>query len=170
MEPERMIADLEARAQDLARRSQEMQQQIQHAAATVRSPDGAVTVTVAPNGALQHIEFSPRAAELSHVQLGQAVMATVQRAQVQAAQQVAAVVEPQFGGTAAMDFLNSFIPKAEEPPPPPPAEEGSVLRQAAWDAPPSRPVPPAPAPPPPPSRPRHAADPDDEDGFGPVLR
>lgn len=164
MEPERMIADLEAKAQDLARRSQEMQQQIQQASATLRSPDGAVTVTVAPNGALQHIEFSPRAAEMSHVQLGQAVMATVRRAQAQAAQQVAAVVEPQFGGTAAMDFLTSFIPRVEEPPPPPPTEEGGVLRQASWEAPP-RPVPPAP-----PSRPRHAADPDDEDGFGSVLR
>ncbi|MFD1148442.1 YbaB/EbfC family nucleoid-associated protein [Saccharothrix hoggarensis] len=162
-----MIADLEARAQDLARRSEDMQAQINGASATVRSPDGAVTVTVAPNGALQHIEFSPRAADFSHVQLGQAVMAAVRRAQAQAARQVASIVEPQFGGTQAMDFLTSFIPQEEEPPtpPPPPAEEGSVLRQVAWDA-------PAPQPPVPPRRPssHRRDDTDDDDGFGTVLR
>ncbi|QFZ23156.1 YbaB/EbfC family nucleoid-associated protein [Saccharothrix syringae] len=167
MNPERMIADLEARAQDLARRSQDMQQQIREADATVRSADGAVTVTVAPNGALQHIEFSPRAGEFSHVQLGQAVMAAVRRAQALAARQVAAVVEPQFGGTEAMDFLTSFIPQEEEAPPPAAAEEGSVLRES-WGAPggsqppvrPTRPAGPA----------HRRAEPDDEDGFGTVLR
>lgn len=164
MNPERMIADLEARAQDLARRSQDMREQIRNAAATVSSNDGAVTATVAPNGALQHIGFSPRAAELSHVQLGQVVMDVVRRAQAQAARQVAAVVEPQFGGTEAMDFLTSFIPQEETPPPPVEPEDGSVLRQAAWGA-------PSPQPPRPPARPApRRAEPDDEDGFGTVLR
>ncbi|WP_433265179.1 YbaB/EbfC family nucleoid-associated protein [Actinosynnema sp. CS-041913] len=163
MEPERMIADLEARAEDLARRSEEMQQQIQQTAATLRSPDGAVTVTVAPNGSLQHIDFSPRAVDFSHVQLGQVVMATVQRAQAQAAQQVAAIVEPQFGGTSAMEFMTSFIPKLEEEVPArPPVEEGSVLQQDSWGAPPPRPAPPR--------APRPVAEADDEDGFGTVLR
>lgn len=165
MNPERMIADLEARAQDLARRSEDMQAQINDAAATVRSPDGAVTVTVAPNGALQHIEFSPRAADFSHVQLGQAVMAVVRRAQAQAAQQVASIVEPQFGGTKAMDFLTGFIPQEETPPPPAPAaEEGSVLRQDSWGAPPP---PPRPAQRPPSHRRDEG---DDDEGFGAVLR
>ena len=165
MNPERMIADLEARAQDLARRSEDMQAQINGAAATVRSPDGAVTVTVAPNGALQHIEFSPRAADFSHVQLGQAVMSVVRRAQTQAAQQVASIVEPQFGGTEAMDFLTGFIPQEEIPPPPPPVatEEGGVLRQESWGAPPP---PPRPAQRPP----SHRRDEGDDDGFGTVLR
>ncbi|GAA1302896.1 YbaB/EbfC family nucleoid-associated protein [Saccharothrix xinjiangensis] len=164
MNPERVIADLEARAQDLARRSQDMQEQIRGAAATVRSNDGAVTVTVAPNGALQHIGFSPRATEFSHVQLGQVVMDAVRRAQAQAARQVAAVVEPQFGGTEAMDFLTAFIPQEEAPPPAPVAEEGGgVLRQDPWGAPSGfRPPPARPAP--------RRAEPDDEDGFGTVLR
>ncbi|MFI9816642.1 YbaB/EbfC family nucleoid-associated protein [Saccharothrix variisporea] len=160
MEPERMIADLEARANDLARRSEEMQQQIQQTSATLRSPDGAVTVTVAPNGSLQHIEFSPRVGDFSHVQLGQVVMTTVRRAQAQAASQVAAIVEPEFGGTEAMDFLTSFIPQVEEEPPPTPAEDGSVLRDTGWGAPPPRPARPA-------ARP---AAPDDDDFGGSVLR
>ncbi len=108
-----MIADLEARARDLAGRSREMRDRIRRATATQRSPDGVVTATVAPNGSLQHIEFSPGAAEFSHAELSEVVMATVRRAQAQAARQVVSVVEPQFGGTAAMDFLTGSIPPEE---------------------------------------------------------
>lgn len=61
MNPEQMIADLESKAQQLQQRSQQMQEQIQSASSTLTSPNEAVTVRVAPNGALQHIEFSPTA-------------------------------------------------------------------------------------------------------------
>lgn len=159
MNPEQMIADLEAKAQQLQQRSQQMQEQIQHASSTITSPNEAVTVRVAPNGALQHIEFSPTAMRLTHVQLGQLVMQTVQRAQVQAAEQVASIVEPEFGGTEAMDFLRSFIPQQEEEEPPPPQDDGQVMREVSWNAPPAPKAP----------RPQQRPD-DDEDGFGSVLR
>ncbi|GGM81491.1 hypothetical protein GCM10011609_16850 [Lentzea pudingi] len=160
MNPEKMIADLESRAQQLQQRSQQMQEQIQQASSTVTSPNEAVTVQVAPNGALQHIEFSPAAMRLTHVQLGQLVMQTVQKAQIQSAEQVASIVEPEFGGTEAMDFLRSFIPQPEEgEPPPPPAEEGQVMREVSWHEPAQKPQP----------RPQRPAE-DDEDGFGSVLR
>ncbi|ROP40239.1 YbaB/EbfC DNA-binding family protein [Saccharothrix texasensis] len=107
-----MIADLETRARHLAERSRELRDRIRRAQATQRSPDGAVTATVAPNGSLRHIEFSPDAGRLSHARLGEVVMDTVRRAQEQAARQAAAVVEPQFGGTAAMDFLTAAVPPA----------------------------------------------------------
>ncbi|MGZ3142714.1 YbaB/EbfC family nucleoid-associated protein [Lentzea chajnantorensis] len=158
MNPERMIADLESRAQQLQHRSQQMQEQIQQASSTVTSPNEAVTVRVAPNGALQHIEFSPAATRLTHVQLGQLVMQTVQKAQVQAAEQVASIVEPEFGGTEAMDFLRSFIPQQEDEDPPPAQEEGQVMREVSWNAPAQKPAPL--------QRPVE----DDEDGFGSVLR
>lgn len=159
MNPEQMIADLESKAQQLQQRSQQMQEQIQHASSTITSPNEAVTVQVAPNGALQHIEFSATAMRLTHVQLGQLVMQTVQKAQIQAAEQVASIVEPEFGGTEAMDFLRSFIPQPEEEEAPPPPAEGQVMREVSWNE-------PAPKPQPKPQRP---AD-DDEDGFGSVLR
>ena len=161
MNPEQMIADLESKAQQLQQRSQQMQEQIQHASSTVTAPNEAVTVRVAPNGALQHIEFSPTAMRLTHVQLSQLVMQTVQKAQIQAAEQVASIVEPEFSGTEAMDFLRSFIPQQEEEEPPPPQEDGQVMREVSWNG-------PAPQPAPPP-RPQRPAD-DDEDGFGSVLR
>ncbi|XVS63626.1 YbaB/EbfC family nucleoid-associated protein [Actinosynnema sp. CA-299493] len=112
MNQERMIADLEARARHLAERSRELRDRLRRAQATQRSPDGAVTATVAPNGSLRHIEFSPGAEEFSHARLGEVVMDTVRRAQEQAARQAASVVEPQFGGTAAMDFLTGAVPPA----------------------------------------------------------
>lgn len=108
-----MIADLEARARDLAERSRELRDRIRRAEATQRSPDGVVTATVAPNGSLRHIEFSPGAAQFSPSRLGEVVMDTVRRAQAQAARQVASSVEPQFGGTAAMDFLAGSVPPVE---------------------------------------------------------
>ncbi|MFS8096137.1 YbaB/EbfC family nucleoid-associated protein [Lentzea alba] len=161
MNPEQMIADLESKAQQLQQRSQQMREQIQHATSTVTAPNEAVTVRVAPNGALQHIEFSPTAMRLTHVQLSQLVMQTVQKAQIQSAEQVASIVEPEFGGTEAMDFLRSFIPQQEEEEPPPPQDEDQVMREVSWNGPAQQP-----APPPRPPRPSN----DDEDGFGSVLR
>ncbi|MFJ8963815.1 YbaB/EbfC family nucleoid-associated protein [Lentzea sp. NPDC102401] len=161
MNPEQMIADLESRAQQLQQRSQQMQEQIHEASSTVTSPNEAVTVQVAPNGALQHIEFSPAAMRLTHVQLSHLVMQTVQKAQINAAEQVASIVEPEFGGTEAMDFLRSFIPQPEEDEAPPPPEDGQVMREVSWSDPAQKPTPPP--------RPQRPAD-DDEDGFGSVLR
>lgn len=88
-------------------------------------------------------------------------MQTVQKAQIQSAEQVASIVEPEFGGTEAMDFLRSFIPQPEEEEPPPPPEDGQVMREVSWNEPTQQP--------PPPPRPHRSAD-DDEDGFGSVLR
>lgn len=110
LNPERMIADLEARARDLAERSREVRDRIRRAQATQRSPDGVVTATVAPNGSLRHIEFSPEAGRFSPARLGEVVLETVRRAQEQAARQVVAAVGPEFGGTAAMGFLTGAGP------------------------------------------------------------
>jgi DNA-binding protein YbaB len=161
MNPEQMIADLESKAQQLQQRSQQMQEQIQHASSTITSPNEAVTVRVAPNGALQHIEFSLTAMRLTHVQLSQLVMQTVQKAQIQSAGQVASIVEPEFGGTEAMDFLRSFIPQQDEEEPPPPPEDGQVMREVSWNDSSQMPTPPP--------RPQRPAD-DDDDGFDSVLR
>ncbi|MGM1062947.1 YbaB/EbfC family nucleoid-associated protein [Saccharothrix sp. Mg75] len=138
MDPERMIADLEAKARDLARRSREVREGIRAASATASSPDGAVTVTVAPNGALRDIAFA-RSGEVPDELLGELVLATVRRAQAEVARRVAEVVEPEFGGTEAMDFLTGFLP-ADEPVArvpllPPPAVRAEEVPDAAPDLP-----------------------------------
>ncbi|MFI9012170.1 YbaB/EbfC family nucleoid-associated protein [Actinosynnema sp. NPDC053489] len=121
MNPERMIADLEAEAGNLAERYRELRERLRRAQATRRSPDGVVTATVGPNGSLRHIEFSPEAGGLPPARLGEVVLDTVRRAQEEAARQAAAVVGPRFRGTAAMDFLTAAVP-----PPPPVPEDRSV--------------------------------------------
>ncbi|WP_367135415.1 YbaB/EbfC family nucleoid-associated protein [Saccharothrix sp. HUAS TT1] len=116
MNPERVIADLEATARDLSDRSRGLRDRLRRVEATQRSADGVVTVTVAPNGSLRHIEFSPDVTGCSPARLGEVVLETVRQAQAQAARQVVASVEPQFAGTAAMRFLvGSAPPAAAEP-------------------------------------------------------
>ncbi|WP_253779676.1 YbaB/EbfC family nucleoid-associated protein [Goodfellowiella coeruleoviolacea] len=115
---------MQEQADDLMRRSQQMQEEIAQASATVTSQDGAVTVTVAPNGAVQNIAFSPRATGLSHVALGQVVMSTLRTAQQQVANKIATAIEPQLGGTEAMDFLRSFMPSPDEQQPGQPGPAG----------------------------------------------
>ncbi|TDC94804.1 YbaB/EbfC family DNA-binding protein [Saccharopolyspora aridisoli] len=114
MEPEYLVRDLEAKAAEMQRRAEEMQEQIKSANATATSRDGAVTVQVAPNGALQNIEFSQRATSLSAIQLTQTVMQTVRQAQMEAARKITEIVEPQFGGTDAMDFITGFMPQPDD--------------------------------------------------------
>ncbi len=119
-----MIADLEGRARDLARRAREVREGVRAAEAVVGSPDGVVTVTVAPNGALRDIRFSLPPSGVSDARLGEVVMATVRRAQAEVARRVAEVVEVEFGGTEAVEFLTGFLPREPgvgAPAVPPPA-------------------------------------------------
>lgn len=114
MDPEIAMRELEAKAEAMRLRSEQMQEEIQNAYATASSKDGAVTVKVAPNGALQHIEFSPRATQMSHLQLGQIVMEVAQRAQADAARLISEIVAPEFGDTDAMSFLTGFLPSDDD--------------------------------------------------------
>ncbi|MFD0202090.1 MULTISPECIES: YbaB/EbfC family nucleoid-associated protein [Saccharothrix] len=141
MDPARMIADLEAKARDLARRSREVQDGIRAAEATVRSPNGWVTVTVAPNGALRDIGFSLPGDGVSDADLGETVMATVRRARAKVARRVAEAVEPEFAGTAAMEFMTAFEPVepvrrvgARADVPRPEAPEVELPRSLWWPA------------------------------------
>ncbi|MFJ7215254.1 YbaB/EbfC family nucleoid-associated protein [Amycolatopsis sp. NPDC098790] len=54
----------------------------------------AVTVTVNTAGALQELTFGPRADELPRTRLAQAVLAAAKRAQLDAAQQLTAIMTP----------------------------------------------------------------------------
>lgn len=64
------------------------------------SRDGAITVTVAPNGALLDIRFSPKIAGYSHQALAMEVMEVVRRATEQAAAQM----EEQMGEALGEDY------------------------------------------------------------------
>jgi DNA-binding protein YbaB len=154
---------------DITHRAAEAQERLKHIAATATSADGAVTVTVNTSGALQQLAFGPRAQELPLPRLAAAVVATAQRAQVQAAQQLKVVMAPLIGtDSPAMKFLSEQIPApeiAEEQPPGTPQWELNTEQSESPAPPAATPAPPAP---PRPTRPRPGDDDDYDDG--PILR
>jgi DNA-binding protein YbaB len=149
---------------DITRKAETAKARLQQLSATCVSKDGAVTVTVNVSGALQGLSFAPRAHELPLPQLAASVLATAQRAQAQAAQQLTTVMAPLIGtDSEAMKFLEEQLPAPEVPDEEPPPGE----RRFAFDE--TRPAspPPRPAMPPRPSRPRGE---DEGDDFGSILR
>jgi DNA-binding protein YbaB len=160
----------QADAAELGRRAAEAKEKLQRVASTLTSKDGAATVTVNASGALQELSFGPRAGDISHAQLAASVLATVKRAQADAAKQVTAVMAPLIGSDSeAMHFLEEQIPEPEIPDEPGDPRLSEAFRPPEPDPPsrPSRPAPPAP----PARQPRPRPDDDeDDDGSGSILR
>ncbi|MCR6483266.1 YbaB/EbfC family nucleoid-associated protein [Amycolatopsis sp. OK19-0408] len=147
---------------DIARRAAEAKARLERVSATASSADGAVTVTVNTSGALQELTFGPRADELPRARLAQAVLAAAKRAQVDAAQQLAAVMAPVIGADSdAMHFLREQIPTPELP-------EEEQVTPPRWEF--TETPRETPPPPPPPVRPARPRPDDDEDFGGPILR
>ncbi|HEX3782573.1 MAG TPA: YbaB/EbfC family nucleoid-associated protein [Pseudonocardiaceae bacterium] len=148
-------AGFDAQILQLRARAESAQEQIQSATATVRSPDGAVTVTVGAGGAVTDVRFGERAYERPPQQLAALLMQSIGKAQ----QQVSASVVTAFGGlvgenSAAMDLLAQFLPADPDADPDP---DGDVDAGAGAD---DQPVPPPPPrPPDPPAAPPRAVDP-----------
>jgi DNA-binding protein YbaB len=78
----------EARLADLKQKSEDLTENFAAAGATVVSKDGAVTVTVGPNGGLQNLQLGHRALELGGPRLTALILETARTAQKQAANQV----------------------------------------------------------------------------------
>lgn len=139
MDAQSWLESYEHRVQRVTERAAEARAELEQITSTAQSPDGAVSVTVNPAGALQELSLAPPAEDLSRAQLAAAILDTARRAQGHAAQRVAATMAPLLGDTEAMDFLRSQIP-------PPPEETGrrprasddpdegygSVLRRSDW--------------------------------------
>lgn len=134
MDPETMLRTLKQEADRMEAKARRLQEDLAAATATVTSPDGAVTVTLSPTGALQDISFSDKATNHRPSTLGPLVMKTVQTAQRQVADKVSESLSQQLGGEQTMDFMRQFVP---QPPPEQPRrveqtaddDPGSVLRK-----------------------------------------
>ncbi|WP_236796210.1 YbaB/EbfC family nucleoid-associated protein [Amycolatopsis sp. GM8] len=148
------FAAFDAELQQIKARAEEVQERLRTASATVRAPDGAVTVTVNASGVLQEIHFTPAAYRRPPEALSAMVMKLIGEAQ----QRVSAEVSGAFGDlvgpdSQAMEILREFVPESDEeddqegtpapPPPPPPPPPPSQPRQQA-PQPPRRPTRPAP--------------------------
>jgi DNA-binding protein YbaB len=98
MSGEEWLAGYRDRLAELRARSDRAQDALAHAEATVSSPDGAVTVTVNPAGALQRLVLSERTTGMTRVQLAAAVLATARTAHQEAARRAVDAVAPVLGG------------------------------------------------------------------------
>lgn len=134
MDPDTMLRTLKQEAEQMEVKARQLQQEMAAATVTTTSPDGAVTVTVSPTGALQDISFSDKATNHRPSSLGPLVMKTVQAAQRQVTERVTDSVRQHFGSPETVDFMSQFLP--ELPPEPKPQVErdpddgqGAVLRK-----------------------------------------
>ncbi|GAB2981123.1 YbaB/EbfC family nucleoid-associated protein [Saccharothrix stipae] len=113
MDPQQWLDNFEAKLADLQRKSADLQENFENSQATASSPDGAVTITVGPNGGLLNIQLGHRATELGSARLTALIMQTAKIAQKQAAQQVMAAFEPLGEGTEAMRMVSDAMPDDE---------------------------------------------------------
>ena len=131
MDHDDVMRMLRERAADVEQRAQRMSAGFAAATATASSPDGAVTVTLSPTGALQDISFSAKAAGHKPEALGPLVMSAVAAAQRQASAKLTEALDGTFGDPSTMDFFRRFVPEPE--PPAQPArrdpDDGAVLRR-----------------------------------------
>jgi DNA-binding protein YbaB len=108
------LDDFEARLADLQKKSEDLQDNIAAASATVSSKDDSVTVTVGPNGGLQNLELGHRACDLGPARLTALILETARAAQRKASEKVVEAFEPLGGGTEAMRFVMDSIPSDDE--------------------------------------------------------
>jgi DNA-binding protein YbaB len=162
LDPQQWLDEYEARLADLQQKSVDLQENLTASNATVTSKDGAVTITVGPNGGLLNLQLGHRAMELGSARLTATIMETARTAQRQSAEKVREIFEPLGEGTEAMSMVMDAIPDDESDPDE--IEEVDDLDDLDDEpvAPPPAYAPPAPAAVRAPGRPRPAADEDDE--------
>lgn len=122
---------LDRQVREMQSKAAALNEALSTAGATVRTRDGAVTVTLAPNGALTNLELGHRACDLGPARLTAAIMGAVRDAQRQTARAVADSFATIDGDTESTAMVRSFLPpdpppdgdfaapEASEPPPPP---------------------------------------------------
>lgn len=134
LDPDTVLEQLRQQAADLETKAAQLRTELNNATATATSPDGAVTVTLSPTGALQNITFAASSSKVPPEKLGPLVMRTVQAAQREVSSQVTASLSTQFGDSETLDFITQFMP-APEPAPtrrdrdPDEDTDGAVLRK-----------------------------------------
>jgi DNA-binding protein YbaB len=104
------LVDFESRLAELKQKSEDLQEGIAAAESTATSRDGAVTVTVGPNGGLRDLRLGHRAVELGSARLTALILETTRTAQRQVVAKVRAAFEPLGAGTEAMAMYSDAVP------------------------------------------------------------
>ncbi|HEX2134108.1 MAG TPA: YbaB/EbfC family nucleoid-associated protein [Actinophytocola sp.] len=160
--PDEWLANFNATIADIQARTAEFQENLERSGTTETSPDGSLSVSVAPNGSLTDLRIDESAWRGSGAELAGKIMALARKAQRAAAVNVAEAFAPLGADTEAMHMVTGYIPE-EEPEEP---EQGAGYSFTEEPTEPPPPTPPRAEPPRRPSRPPQQNDgPDDED-FG----
>lgn len=111
MDAHTWLEESRARAEDLQRRARSMQTELADLEATSSSRDGAVTVTVNASGRVLRLVLGETSTKLSRVQLAEAILATICRAQGDVGDQTVQAFTKLVGaGSPAVGYLRSQIP------------------------------------------------------------
>ncbi len=111
MDARAWLASYEERLEEINERAQQAQRELAGVAATATSPDGAVTLTTDPSGALRSLVLGEAAEQLSREQLAAAVLGTAREAQAEAARLAATAVAPLLGeDSEAMAVFRTHLP------------------------------------------------------------
>lgn len=140
MDTDQWLAQYKDKVNGLKQAAADLGENLAAATVTVSSPDGSVTVTIAPNGSLRDMKFSHRVAEHSPAALSALVMKTVARGQRAVAEKVVEAFAPVGAGTSAMTLLTSYVPE-DEPQDPAPTNRYDELVPETPAAPQQRPQP-----------------------------
>ncbi|GLW91591.1 YbaB/EbfC family nucleoid-associated protein [Actinokineospora globicatena] len=111
--PDEWLADFEAKVADLQQKATDFKQAVESSATTRTSPDGAISVTVAPNGALTGLALTDVALGGTGKALAEQIMALVVAARQSAADGVAQAFVP-IGGAADVVQHIEVAPESTE--------------------------------------------------------
>lgn len=166
MTPEEWLANFEATIADVQQKAAEFQQNLEASGATESSPDGALRVTVAPNGALTDLSIDDAAMRGSGGELAAQIMRLARKAQRAAAVNVATAFAPLAGADSeSLHMVTGYLPPDEDEPEEPADERGYAFTDHTPEPEHAAPPPPRPAEP---SRrpPRPRSRPTDDEEFG----
>jgi DNA-binding protein YbaB len=154
--PEEWVARFNATIADVQAKTEAFQRDLEQSGATETSPDGSLSVTVAPNGSLTNLRIDESAWRGSGAELANKIMQLARKAQRAAAVRVAEAFAPLGADSEAMHMVTGYVPEPED------EDEEPPRPGYAFDA---EPVVDREEPPPRQSRPRRRRA-DDEEDFG----
>jgi DNA-binding protein YbaB len=113
--PEEWLANFNATIADVKAKTEAFQRDLEQAGATETSPDGFLSVTVAPNGSLTNLRIDESAWRGSGAELAGKIMQLARKAQRAAAVNVAEAFAP-LGSpdSEALHMVTGYIPDEEE--------------------------------------------------------
>jgi DNA-binding protein YbaB len=115
--PDEWLADFERKVADLQQKATEFKRDLESAGTTETSQDRAITVTVAPNGALLDLRLDDKATQKPAAELAAEIMAVARNARQRAASTVAEAFVPLGGDRDTVQRIPGVEAPEAEPEP-----------------------------------------------------